>query len=156
MIKALIFDFDGVIHDTFDLAYNTNKEVIPGLSKDDYRDLFNGNIYKNKKITEESARLFFKAQNKKFKKLVIKEEIKNDILELKDIYQLFIVSSNMEVTLNDYLLRNNLEFAFKEVLGFESGESKIKKFKIITDRYNLILDDCFFITDTLGDIMEAN
>jgi len=60
IIKAIIFDFDGVIHDTFEIAYKINLEVMEhDIGRDEYRDLFNGNIYKNIKITKKSAGDFF-------------------------------------------------------------------------------------------------
>ena len=45
MKKAVIFDFDGVIGDTFDFCYGPYKEVQPELTKDEYRSWFSGNIY---------------------------------------------------------------------------------------------------------------
>lgn len=39
--KAIIFDFDGVIHDTFELAYKVNVEILgESLTKEKYRDFF--------------------------------------------------------------------------------------------------------------------
>ena len=49
MIKAVIFDFDGVIHDTFDfnlkwLNHFVNDNFKP-LTNQEFRDLHNGNSY---------------------------------------------------------------------------------------------------------------
>lgn len=77
MIKAIIFDFDGVIHDTFDLAYKINVEISEKkLSKDNYRDFFNGNIFERTEIDEENARKFYKLQNEAFKYLRLDDKIK--------------------------------------------------------------------------------
>src|SRR3989338_8781758 len=41
----LLFDFDGVIVDSFELAYGAAQKILPGLTRDRYRGLFSGNIY---------------------------------------------------------------------------------------------------------------
>ncbi len=155
MMKAIIFDFDGVIHDTFELAYKINKKIRPNMSPEKYKDFFNGNIYKHKEVTKESSGLFFKYQNKEFKKLIIKQDIKDELLKLKDKYKLFIVSSNMEEALNEYLRKNNILLVFTKVLGMESHLSKVEKFKRLFKEHSLTKDNCVFVTDTLGDILEA-
>lgn len=156
MIKAVIFDFDGVIHDTMELAFNINKIIFPGLTINEYKDFFNGNCYEHEKITPEAAKKYFKLQENEFKNLKIEREIKNELLKMKDKFNLFIVSSNSGMTLNNYFENNDILHIFKEVLGVESHKSKIEKFKLLMDKYNLNRDNCIFITDTLGDILEAN
>lgn len=156
MIKAIIFDFDGVIHDTLELAYRINKKINKNISLAKYKDFFNGNIYQHKKITPGNIKKFFKLQNREFKKLIIRQEIKEKLLEIKKSYDLFIVSSNMEVALNNYFENNNISHIFKEVLGLESHKSKIEKFKLLMEKYGLNQENCLFVTDTLGDILEAN
>ena len=49
MINAVIFDFDGVIHDTPKLAYSINNKIDPGLTFEEYKDYFNGNLYNHKR-----------------------------------------------------------------------------------------------------------
>ena len=41
-------------------------------------------------------------------------------------------------------------------MGQETDDSKKKKFQMILDQYELKKDETIFITDTLGDIIEAN
>jgi len=156
MIKAIIFDFDGVIHNTLELAYSIHKGIMNDISIEEYKDFFNGNIYKHGKITSSFLEEFFKLQNRKFKKLKIKKHIKKELVKMKKSYSLFIVSSNMEVALNNYLENNNIAHIFEEVLGMESYKSKVEKFKLLMERHSLNQGDCLFITDTLGDILEAN
>ncbi|MBT6690622.1 HAD family hydrolase [archaeon] len=156
-MKAVIFDFDGVIHDTLDIAYGINRKVSKNdISLDEYKDIFNGNIYKDKTITPESYSEFFELQRKEFEDLEIKEDIRNELLKLKDEYELFIISSNEEVVLNNYLENNDILHLFERVLGVETHKSKIEKFKILFDEHGLDENNCVFVTDTLGDILEAN
>ena len=156
MIKVIIFDFDGVVHDSFDVLRTAQQYSIPGLTEDEYRDFYNGNIYRNKQITKEVADKFFEVQNRLYKDLVIEKDIKEELLLLARDYSLFIVSSNMESTIRDYCERNGVSEVFDEVLGFESHKSKIEKFQVLFDKYSLDKNEAIFVTDTLGDILEAN
>ena len=45
---------------------------------------------------------------------------------------------------------------FKEILGLKKHKSKVKKFEYLFQTYKLKSEDCIFITDTLGDILEGN
>ncbi len=155
MVKGIIFDFDGVIHDTFDLGYKINKQLT-NLSKEEYKDMFNGNIYKHKALTPEAIKEFFELQNEQYKTLKIEQKIKVELEKLKKIYDLFIVSSNMEETIKNYLGNNDITHIFKEVLGMESHHSKKEKFRLLMDKHDLHEHDSIFVTDTLGDILEAN
>ncbi len=156
-MKTIIFDFDGVIHDTFDLVYNINLEISGGkLTEEKYRDIFNGNIFESKSNNEDVNDKFFKLQKEAFKYLKIDENIKNTLEKLVEKYQLFIISSNQEDTLNMYFQNNNFTHIFKEILGLETHRSKVAKFKYLFEKYALSVEDCIFVTDTLGDILEGN
>ena len=102
MIKAIIFDFDGVIHNTLELSFNINKIIFPGLTINEYKDFFNGNCYEHEKITPENSKKYFKMQEQEFKKLKIERKIKNELIKMKDKFDLFVVSSNSGMTLNNY------------------------------------------------------
>jgi HAD superfamily hydrolase (TIGR01509 family) len=155
MIKALFFDFDGVIHDTFDLAFGVNKKLYPEITVEEYLDMFNGNLYKHKRITKENAEEFFELQNQAFLELEIEPDIKKELLKLNKRYMMFIITSNMEETVKKYLDKNEITHAFYGVLGYETHSSKLEKFKKIMREYNLREEECLFITDTLGDLLEA-
>jgi len=123
---------------------------------EEYLSFFDGNLYKHSHITPERAKRYFEMQDKKFKELVMEDGIKNELMRIKEKYQLFIITSNKGATIIDYLERSNIPDLFKRVLGMEDDKSKIKKFEMILSNYNLKNDECIFITDTLGDIKEAN
>jgi phosphoglycolate phosphatase-like HAD superfamily hydrolase len=126
MTKAIVFDFDGVLHDTFDIGFKTNQAINPSVTIDNYKDSFNGNLYELKKeLTLEDIKTFFAIQAREFDNLVMDEETKKELLKLKENHKLFIVSSNSEISLKKYLERSNLP------------------------------NECIFVTDTLGDLLEA-
>lgn len=156
-MKSIIFDFDGVIHDTFELAYRINSRIEKDkLSRDQYREIFMGNIYNHKIITPEKSQKFFALQNNSFKYLKLEKEMEDFLEKINKDYNLFIISSNQEQALNYFFQSNNFTHIFKEVLGQETHQSKIKKFELIFDKYNFTAEDSLFITDTLGDILEGH
>lgn len=156
MIKAIIFDFDGVIHNTLELGFSTQREIFPELSLEEYKDLFDGNIYQHNKISS-STTSFFELSKPKYAQLIIKESTREELLKLKEKeYSLFIISSGSEEIIKEYVNRNTPAQIFKEILGMETHKSKIEKFKIILEKNNLIKEEVIFVTDTLGDLLEAN
>lgn len=161
MINSIIFDFDGVIHDTITIGYNINKIRDPNLTLDGYKDFFNGNLFANfnkqgEKKEKQVLDEFYELQEKEFENLRIEEGIKEELLKLNSRFNLFIVTSNKEITLKKYFENNNLTFIFKEILGLETHKSKEEKFKILINKYKMNKQNSIFITDTLGDILEAN
>ncbi|PLX26533.1 hypothetical protein C0583_06940 [Candidatus Parcubacteria bacterium] len=156
MLKAVVFDFDGVIHDTFRITYNIVKKIYPDLSTKEYKDFFNGNVRKNKKANKSFLEKYFKCQNEEFKNLVMCRETREMLTSLSKKYSLFIISSNMELAMNDYLKNNHAKGLFTRVLGVETHTLKTKKFKILMKEYGLEKNEIIFVTDTLGDILEAN
>jgi len=154
-MKAIIFDFDGVLHDTFELGYKINAEIFgTNFTKGEYRDFFNGNIRSHKKVTRSAVDAFFIHQNKAFESLEVKNEVRIFLESVYTQFSLFIISSNQEIALNMYIENNELTHIFREVFGIETHKSKIEKFKYLFEKYNLQADNCVFITDTLGDIKE--
>ena len=156
-VKAIIFDFDGVIHNTFDLAYGIHKKLNPGLSKEHFRSHFDGNLFKfiDKNPNKEPPGKFRELEHKAFKKLKLENKIRGILAELAKNYRLYIISSNSSNNLNMYFENNNFTNVFEEILAVETHKSKSEKFKILFKKYNLTPNSCIFVTDTLGDILEA-
>jgi beta-phosphoglucomutase-like phosphatase (HAD superfamily) len=101
MIKAVIFDFDGVIHDTFDfnlkwLNHFVNDNFKP-LTNQEFRDLHNGNSYnlriKNPKLKDINYVEYRKVTAKARGEFQIEPQIFKEIKNLEEKFQLFIVSS---------------------------------------------------------------
>ena len=159
-IKTIIFDFDGVIHDTFELNLKVSCEFEKrNISRNEYKDYFNGNLFSHKNLkqtSDDGHNDFYNMIKGGYSLLKIEKEIEKELYLLSEKYNLHIISSNRESILKDYLHLHNLKEIFKEILGFETHKSKVEKFKILLERYNLNKDESIFITDTLGDILEAN
>lgn len=156
-MKAIIFDFDGVIHDTFEIGYTIYERVHPGTSRELFRSLFDGNLFE--KISETSTQNqrdeFKKLEYEAFKDLKTERHIRKELEILNKTFDLFIVSSNSARNLDLYFENCNFTDIFTDVLAAETHKSKIEKFKIVFRENSLNAQSCIFVTDTLGDILEA-
>ena len=84
-MEAIIFDFDGVIHDTFEFHRNKIKKFIGAeLSEQVYRDMHNGNFFHS--IPEEFKNINWEEY---------RDFICDDISNLKIEYILFFISLNI-------------------------------------------------------------
>jgi len=161
MIKAIVFDFDGVIHDTFNFHLNKLREFsgVTDYSPEELKKAHEGN-FRTKSMTSRLAGLNFINYRAficdDFKKQILNEKIKLELEKLAQKYQLFIITSGGETVIGGYLKENKINHLFKEVLGGETHKSKVVKFQRIFNKHNLTNNDFIFVTDTVGDILEAH
>ena len=159
MKDLLIFDFDGVLEDTFDWNYDVARKRYKNLNKEDYRTWFDGNIYEHpivKKAGPMNVIEYFEEYKKGFIKRKIKPRFKEMLLKLSTKYHLVIISSIDDDIINPYLIRSKIDNLFEEVWGIRKKTSKVEKFKDFLKLYKIRNNRSIFITDTLGDIKEAN
>jgi phosphoglycolate phosphatase-like HAD superfamily hydrolase len=161
--KIVFFDFDGVIADSFDVVFWINNDSRV-KTKDDFANLFDGNIndWKKgasygpdeiKKIDDE----FFARYISKMGEVKVFPGMKETARELAGSYTLIIISSMLASLVKDFLERNDMLRYFEE---FESDNvvyaNKTERIKKVFKKYGIGPKDCVFITDTLGDMREAS
>ena len=157
--KALIFDFDGVLIDSMKLSLETVKKFDSSVTEQEFSEMFFGNIYQNPKLSNIQD-----SHGEEFQKIFLEETTKDHFFDftkelIEDFskeYKLFIVSSAPSFNIKKFLGYIECDVFFDEVLGVLEHRSKVEKFKMIFDKYDLNTKDCLFVTDTLGDIKEAN
>ena len=160
--EALIFDFDGVIHNTKELSFEIYKKLAknPKTEIEDWaEEMFSGNSLREMDIENpirEKHTKFRELERKHFEKLKINPSIKRELDYFSKNRTLFVVSSNSKKNLEIYFKNNYINKYFKEILAEETHTSKTRKFKIIFEKYSLNENKALFITDTLGDLIEAN
>ncbi len=156
MLKAIIFDFDGVIADTFQMCLNIHRDNKRNITTKLYRDFHNGNVYESKvlKFTEKETKNFWKCycDNVSSKHLF---PVKEQISQLAKKQKIFIISSTTECVIADFLSSTGMKKYFQKIMGVETHKSKVEKFKMIFKEYRLEPKECIFVTDTLGDLREA-
>lgn len=161
--KFVLFDFDGVIADSWSVAYTTARTVFPGLGEEKYRKMFEGNVYeahdamvsdeKPERGTDED---WFDIYTPMFEKEArLFDGMKEVIETLSHDYILIIVSSTITSPIQGFLEKHHIGRYFSEVMGADVHTSKHEKIKMIFKKYDVFAEDCVFITDTLGDMREA-
>lgn len=159
--KIVLFDFDGVIVDTFEMCLKLGQRQYPDLNAETYRDFSNGNV---QELIAERERVsprvdmfdYFAA----YTPLMMEREPVKGIAQilhtLASKYPLIIVSATIESPIGDYLSKYDLSKYFAEILGRNNGQSKTVKIQDVVTRYGVQAQNVVFITDTLGDLKEAN
>ena len=156
--KFVLFDFDGVIVDSFQAAMEVNGLIYSDFTEDDYRKQFEGNV------NDESARWgdrrksnldFFTEYAPKLPKQKIFHGMIDVIVSLGKKYNLIIISSTTSNLIKNYLEIHKLDHNFTEIWGNDIHKSKTEKIKMVFEKYETDAQNCIFITDTLGDIKEA-
>lgn len=160
--KIVLFDFDGVIVDTFDLSYAIAKKMMPQIypTPNDYRKSFEGNIYDHVKIVttddfDNHHDEWFSQYSPQVVKQPVIEGMRKALEDLSKKYLMVIVSSSLDTPIKEYCRNHKIYDLFDEIFGAEIHLSKVEKIKMVFKKYSAKPADCLFITDTLGDIKEA-
>lgn len=167
MEKVIIFDFDGVLSDSFETLYEVNRlgseHIGKRLSAEEYRSCYRGNIHQELKkfldLDEEQNTTF-----REFKKSIIDTRYNSDTVKLfsfaanaipllAEQADLYIVSAIPDSVIENMLAKANLKHCFKKISS-NNREGKRAEFKDIVSNYPEGTK-AFFVTDTVGDILEA-
>lgn len=162
--KLVIFDFDGVLTDSYDVCISVSRQFLPDITDDQYKVLFTGNIYealeegKDAKVVVKTVDndLYFEI----YEPLILEVPPREGFSELiKHLHskgvKIAFVSSCYNKPLKAYLTKYELIDYVAEILGGDIEKSKVKKFVKILDDFEMSSKDAVFITDTLGDLLEA-
>lgn len=170
MDKVIIFDFDGVLADSFSTVYEINRRAAEYLGRDlsqsTYRDLFKGNIHENLKgsldLNTEEAQKFNQYKFSIFDSLYNAENVSlfefapELITQLSNNAELRIVSSAPEKAISAVLENNGILQYFSSISGINKLGKKVTFREMLEgDVAKGLSPKYFFITDTVGDIREA-
>ncbi|MCK9597242.1 HAD family hydrolase [Candidatus Pacearchaeota archaeon] len=165
MKKIIVFDLDGVLFDSIDAIEKNMLDMYPGFTKEIFQKLACGNFHEEIKKVSISKKIETKEEEAKRKLLYSKNKstipmyIGSKEL-LKGLHQsgyiLALNTSSYNHACLPLLERSNVISLFDFIATAEVSTSKVEKFKIIKEKYDLNNEDCLFITDTLGDIKEAD
>ncbi len=162
MKRIILFDFDGVIVDTFEMAFAFHPQMGIKMSRRGYRDIFMGNIYHHfsSALTNHDPDVHHKKWFDLYTAAVVDvlpiAGMSDVIKKLAKEYTLAIVSSSETYSINAYLLAHNLTGYFEKIYGADVHRSKVEKINRIMREYGITPRECVFITDTAGDVFEAH
>lgn len=157
-MKLVIFDFDGVLVDTFSICFSLSAECNDNLSLEDYRSFFRDNIYNTTRSdgTPMNYRAdFHEKYEEQTRELKVPEELKKLLKKLALKHTLAIVSSTPTLMIKGILDREDVLSCFKDIFGSDLHKSKVVKIKMLLEKYKTTPLDALFVTDTTGDIIEA-
>jgi len=156
-MKAIIFDVDGVLDENYEIHYEYSKKKIIGLTREEHRKLFEGNIHiEREKLAHRDTGL--NILNYLNSSRVNKDMLENTKKVLKILskkYIIGVISSSLESGIRAYLEYNRVLEYFSFIYGYETHKLKEEKFKKTLNENNFKPTECLYITDTLGDIREA-
>lgn len=159
--KLVIFDFDGVLVNTIDLAFYIQKKHNPDITKEYFHSFNNGNFFENyNKAIEEGKVKDIPDWEEHYLKGLLElnshDVIQKLVLDLASQYNLAIVSSTTSPHISKFLEQEKIRSCFSEILGTDVHQSKVVKIKKLLEDYKISPEDTVFVTDTLGDMREGN
>lgn len=158
--RFVLFDFDGVIADSAALNYELSVFFSPELNEETYRALYEANVYESLKKLSSWRETLPEEYQEKFGPRM-KDEVHlvkgMDVVikTLHESYTLAIISSTPTSGIESFLVRYGLRDYFADVLGRDVHMSKVEKMRMVLEKYDISSDQCVYITDTLGDMREA-
>ncbi len=159
MKKLVLFDFDGVLIDTLGICFSINQSIYDDLSLEEYKSFFEGNIYnavRRDGTPKKHHPEFYEIYDNKTREVVIPPVLKLVVEKLAQKYILTIVSSTYSVSIQNILKKEGIDGFFVDVLGADIATDKRIKIKTLLNKYECSPENAVMVTDTLGDIREAN
>lgn len=163
--KFVLFDFDGVIADSFSVCMKTARNLCVHITEEQYRAAFEGNVYeKHAEMMSSDHGLECHHDSDWFEVYIPMLEaegmlvlgIREVIEELAHEYTLIVISSSVNSPIQGFLEKHHIGRYFSEILGADIHPQKLKKILMVFERYKTSAEECVFLTDTLGDIQEAS
>lgn len=156
----VLFDFDGVIANSMALSYAVSKQFNPELDKKSYLQLFEGNVYRSfEKLrgpdNGHRDRYFAEFVPRMREEASLVPGMDDVIKGLHEEHTLIVNSSTPTQAIDEFLSRYSLREYFSDILGVDIHTSKVEKMRMTFEKYGTNADACIFITDTLGDMREA-
>jgi HAD superfamily hydrolase (TIGR01509 family) len=159
MLKSIFFDFDGVLSNTFSVHLEEIRKFFDcDLSEQEYRDMHNGNFSEHtiSRLNGVDWLAYRDYIHSRISSLNMDNAMKYVLENLKERYAFAVVSSGSGGHITSFLEKNGVENYFDEILGVEFHTSKKEKFQHLLLKYDISSEEALFVTDTLGDILEAN
>ena len=165
-MKLFLFDFDGVLADSLDVYEKTVKDCLKDIkqplikTREEFLELFEDNFYESLKNKGIDLDEFMKAADDILAQVKIKDmkpfpDVAPVIKELHTKHCLIVVSSNDYASIKEALDLFNYDDYFRDILGSDFMFSKKEKILYAAGKYNVALEDIYYIGDTTGDIKEG-
>lgn len=165
-MKLFLFDFDGVLADSLEVYEKTVKDNLQKIkqpivqSREEFLELFEDNFYESLKNKGIDLDEFMKSAEDILAQVQIRDmkpfpDIAPVIEDLHKKHCLIVVSSNDFASIKEALELFHYSDYFQDILGSDFMFSKKEKILYAAKKYNVSLDNIYYIGDTTGDIKEG-
>jgi len=165
LIKAIIFDFDGVIFNTEDAVFKLIKKLCKKYKcdvkdKEDFLGLYNQNFYKSiakRGVKGKKLDKFKKECEEELKNIHMRifQHIPPILKELGRHYYLAIISNNFKRVIIENLKKKDLLGNFSAIVGADFIENKIDRINKCIHIFGIKPNEAVYVGDTTGDVKEA-
>lgn len=167
MKSYIVFDFDGVVFDSFRAVFEVlrsmhSKYGLSELREENFKDLFLGNVWETyEKTGVGSDRIeafksdFRELFKKKQQQIQLFDGMRECLQAFSNIFGMIIVSSNHAEAIREMLEQEGLLGYFSSILGSEAGDSKREKITAFLAAHQSPDMQAFFVSDTSGDILDV-
>jgi len=165
-MKLFLFDFDGVLVDSLDVYEKTVNDCLKKINRplkrgrEEILELFEDNFYESLKKKGVNLDVFMKAAEDilaqiDYSKMKPFTAMLPVLDELKKNHTLIVISSNDKPTIQEALRLYEFNGIFQDILGSDFMFSKKEKILHAVKKYQIMLNDTYYIGDTTGDIKEG-
>lgn len=155
--EIVFIDFDGVIANTYPICFSILKQVQPEITEQDFRQKLERNIIEELIKLQDTLQIdFWDEYAEQILKQPLVPEITAAIEKISLAHPLIIVSSSRSEDINRYLDYHHLTNHFTKTYGSETAPRKREIFTRAIKHYRLPAKESVFVTDTMGDIVEAH
>lgn len=166
LLEYIIWDFDGVLCDSLEIAFKTHNEICAKYNKEiivrdkmQYMNLVNSKQGLSTLLDKEELEQYFSKHRNGMYKRRYELKMFNDTMKIiqETTVPSIIITATYEKLVKDVLTNNSYKCKiFKYIVGREMGATKTERLKYLSKKINIDKDKIVYIGDSLTDVEFCN